>query len=333
MISDFLAVLLKLSAMFLVMAAGWAVRRGGLLTDEAGRVLSRLLVDLIFPALVFTQMLRTATPGVLRASWYVPLLGAGVIVLAKFVGWAGMPLFSRRGDRRTAVFLVALPNWVYFPLPIAAQLFGESGVRDVLLCNVGAQVMLWTVGVWTLRGVSLRGAALKGLATNYGLIATAAGIGLALAWPAARDLELLAGSEAAPARLAPAAIIQALAMLGSLTIPLSLMITGVQLGGLALSDHYPSRDFVGVLVLRLLAAPALTIGLVVTAARFGLRVPDETRLITYLIAAMPVGISCSIVTERYGGDTSLAARAIFYSTLWSIGTVPVLYALVRAFGL
>jgi len=56
------------------------------------------------------------------------------------------------------------------------------------------------------------------------------------------------------------------------------------------------------------------------------------RLTTYLIAAMPVAISCSIVTERFGGTVCLRRAPFFYSTLWSILTVPALYYLVRPAG-
>jgi hypothetical protein len=328
-VSDFLIVLLKIASMFLVMALGWAARKRALITDDAGRVLSRLLVDLIFPALIFTQMLRTVNPQVLRASWFVPLLGAGVIVIAKGVGLLGMPLFRHKGALSTAVFLVAMPNWVFFPLPIVEKLFGDAGVRDVLLCNVGAQLMLWTIGVWTLRGTMARKTAFKELAMNHGLVATVTGIGLALALPFARTLETVSVDGAPAGVLAAASVVQALAMLGSLTIPLSLVITGSQLGGLKLADHYPTRDFIGVIVLRLLVAPALTVAILTAAGSLGWRIPETTRLTVCLIAAMPVAISCSIVTERFGGDTPLASRAIFYSTLASILTVPALYYFVR----
>jgi len=262
----------------------------------------------------------------------VPILGAAVIVIAKVVGQLGMPLFRHKGALATAVFLVAMPNWVFFPLPIVEKLFGDAGVRDVLLCNVGAQLMLWTIGVWTLRGTMSRKMAFKELALNHGLVATVAGIVIALGLPFTRTLETVSMAGTSVGVLAASSVVQALAMLGSLTIPLSLVITGSQLGGLNLADHYPTRDFVGVIVLRLLVAPAVTIALVVVAALLGLRIPEVTRMTTYLIAAMPVAISCSIVTERFGGNTPLAARAIFYSTLWSIVTVPVIYWAIRALG-
>ena len=331
--SDFLVVLLKIASMFLVMALGWVARKRALITDDAGRVLSRLLVDMIFPALVFTQMLRTVNPQVLRESWFVPILGAAVIVIAKGVGHLGMPLFRHKGALATAVFLVAMPNWVFFPLPIVEKLFGDAGVRDVLLCNVGAQLMLWTIGVWTLRGTMPRKVAFKELAMNHGLVATVAGIVIALVLPFTRTLETVSVAGASAGVLSAASVVQALAMLGSLTIPLSLVITGSQLGSLNLADHYPTRDFVGVIVLRLLVAPAITIAILTAAILLGLRIPEVTRMTTYLIAAMPVAISCSIVTERFGGDTPLASRAIFYSTLGGILTVPALYYLVRLLGL
>lgn len=68
-------------------------------------------------------------------------------------------------------------------------------------------------------------------------------------------------------------------------------------------------------------------------ARFGLAIGEVPRLTGYLIAAMPVAISCSIVTERFTGETDLAAKSIFYSTLLSIVTVPVFYFVVRCFNL
>ncbi|HTV62766.1 MAG TPA: hypothetical protein VMH30_09380, partial [Verrucomicrobiae bacterium] len=67
--------------------------------------------------------------------------------------------------------------------------------------------------------------------------------------------------------------------------------------------------------------------------KMGVTIPEETRLIGYLIAAMPVAISCSVMTERLSGDTTLAAEGIFYSTFFSLLTVPAIFFLVQRFGL
>jgi len=331
--ADLPIVILKISAMFLVMALGWFARWKGYLPEAVGRIMSRFLVDLVFPALVFTQMLKTITPQVMREGWYIPLLGIGIMLVAEIVALAVIPFFSGKNKKSTAIFLTAMPNWIYLPLPIVQGLFGAAGVRDILLYNVGFQFALWTIGVWTLRSSAPDIKSLRMLVLNPGLLATVAGILLALFCPMAIGLDSVKPAGIFSFWLPALAVFQALDMLGSLTIPLSLLITGIQLGGLNLSDHIPSRSLVGVLASRLIFAPLATVLIVQLFVRLGLCIGEVPRMTGYLISAMPVAISCSIVAERFSGDTGLAAKSIFYSTLLSIVTVPVFYYVVRCFSL
>lgn len=320
--------------MFLVMAVGWFARWKGYLSENIGQTMSRLLVDLVFPALVFTQMLKTVNLQVMREGWYIPFLGVGIMVVAEIVALLIIPFFSGKGKKSTAIFLIAMPNWIYLPLPIVQGLFGEAGVRDILLYNVGFQAALWTLGIWTLRAAMPDIKSLKILLLNPGLLATAAGVIFALVFPAAEIINAGRPTGIFSGWLFVSAAFQALDMLGSLTIPLALLITGVQLGGLKMADYLPSRKLTGVLFGRLILAPIVTVLVVEMFARIGgLALGEVTRLTGYLIAAMPVAISCSIVTERFTGETDLAAKAIFYSTLLSIVTVPAFYYVVRFFNL
>jgi len=314
--------------MFLVILAGWVARHRRYLSAETTGTLSRFVVDITMPAMVFVQMLRTVDPAALRACWYQPLLGCGIFLLGLLLGLLIMPAFSRKDQRATFVFVVGLANWIYLPLPIVQALYGDEGVRTILLFNVGAQVVLWSIGVWILQGGKPDLKSLRELARNPGLIATALGILLALLLPASRTLETIVTAHS-PLTLTGGAIVQALAMVGNLTIPLSLIVTGAQLGGWDLSDHRPSRTLTGVLAGRLLLTPFVLVLLVWLAARCGFTLPHVPLMTCYIVAAMPVAVSCSIFTERFGGDTSLAARAIFYSTLLSIVTVPAIIFLIQ----
>ena len=330
--ADWQIVFLKIAAMFLVILAGWSIRRWTSWNAQTTATLSRFVVDVSFPALVFAQMIRTVDVASLRQAWFVPLLGMFIIGLGEVVGLCLAPGVRRREQRRTFVFLVSIPNWSYLPLPIAGALFGSAGLRTVLLYNVGAQIMLWSLGVGTLRrGMTLR-ESLQGLARNPGLITTLVGVGAALAMPGLRiPDEMPAGASAL--QLGWAAVLQGMTMLGDLTIPLSLVLTGAQLGELAAGEGYAGRALWGVLGARLLIVPLLVIALAQAVARCGIVVPELPRLVGYLIAAMPVAVSCSIFTERFGGDTALASRSIFVSTLLSLVTVPAMYFLVRSMGL
>src|ERR1700722_3411734 len=116
--ADWQIVLVKIAAMFLVILVGWAVRRRGYLPAETTSILSRFVVDIAFPALVFTQMLCTVTPGALHEGWFAPLLMGVLIIIAWLGGLLVAPFFCRGEQKNTFVFLTAIPNWIFLPLPI-----------------------------------------------------------------------------------------------------------------------------------------------------------------------------------------------------------------------
>ena len=327
--ADAWVVLNKIAVMFVVMLAGWLISRRGLLAAHLQTALGRLVVDGTFPALVFTQMLVTVTPATLRSSLLIPLLGLFLMAFAAGVGLVAARWLREPAQRPTFAFVIGVPNWVYLPLPIVQGLFGIEAVRIVLLFNLGAQFFLWTGGVAMVRGKFDR-SDLRQLFTNPGLLATIAGIAVALLVPGTSDWGTPQGDHGWT--WLAGIMVQALTLLGSLTIPLSLLVTGAQLSGLAWDDPGHRGLVGGVVVMRLLIAPAVTIVLLHLLVLLGLPLGDTARYTMYLVVAMPVAISCSMFAERFGGDVRLSASSIFASTLLSLVTGPALYALIRALG-
>ncbi|MCS6771679.1 MAG: AEC family transporter [Kiritimatiellae bacterium] len=302
-----------------IIAAGWWSRRRLIVGDESTRLLSRFCTDICFPALTFTQMLRII--GEWPATLQATLIGLGVFLLALSIGAAGWLTRGLPADaRRTAWLSAAIPNWIFLPLPIAGLLHGPDGVATVLLVNVSAQILLWTVGVAILRG--FRKTASSGVAAiaNPGLVATVLGVAVAAGIPESRGWFDQPGPAGSALRL--------LAAFGGLTIPLSMWVTGAQLGAIAAPWRMdpPLRR---VLWARLVLIPAITTAALATASAFH---PLSTAVFqtSVLIAAMPTAISCGVLVERYGGDRDLAGRAIFASTLLGLASVPLLLGLTHA---
>lgn len=323
-------VLLKIGMMFLVMLAGWWTCRQGYLNAALTRALSIWVVQVTFPALVFTQMLATVSASSLRRDWWVPLLAAMVLVVSGAVGYA-MARGCRvpAASRRTVVFVTAVPNWVFLPLPIAEALYGADGVRLVLMFNVGAQVMLWTAGVRTLMRPDPADPRRHDVLTNPGILATLAGGIVALLWPGAATLGQ-AHAGLGP-RLAGDVAVGALKMLGDLTIPLSLLVTGAQLREAARTERADVLPLAGVVVGRLVVAPAAVLILLWAGVRLlGMPLSDADFITVAVIATMPVAVSCTMFVERFGGDRKLTATGIFYTTLLSLGTVPLAVLVCRA---
>ncbi len=307
-------VLSKIAVVLLVFLGGWVARRRGLLDASSVAACSRLVVDVAFPALVLVELPRTVTPAVLEAAWPIPLTGLLVVGGGMLLGRA----LTRDG---TSAFLVGLPNWIFLPLLIADGLYGSAGVRVVLLFNVGAQVSLWTLGVRTLGGPG----SLKGL-LNPGLAATGAGLALALWVPEVRDWAR--GGGGGGVGLAGRTGAEALAVVGQICVPLSLFVTGAQLAEQGWAGG--ARGLPRVLLGRLVVVPALVVGALWLAR--GAFTP-EARAVLTIIAAMPVAISGSLFSQRFGGDAGLAARAVLVSTVLALGTVPGLLWLLGRTGI
>jgi hypothetical protein len=51
-------------------------------------------------------------------------------------------------------------------------------------------------------------------------------------------------------------------------------------------------------------------------------------IVTYILSAMPVANSAVLFATTCGGDTELAAKGVFITTLFSLITVPVVIMLV-----
>lgn len=316
-------VFLKIAVMFLVMVAGWWASRRDILPPVLTKALSVLVVQLTFPCLIVYQMLGTVNPEALGRGWWVPLFALASIALAAGVGRVMGPFFGvAAGSRRTFTFLTAIPNWVFLPLPIAEGLYGGDGVRFVLLYNFGAQIVLWSYGIRILQGGKPGLPVWRSLLGNAGIWATLGGAAVALLWPGAARLGH--SGQGSGLWLFGDSLVGGLKMIGDLTIPLSLLATGAQLGAMVKTSDFNWRPLAGVTTARLLVAPALTILLMKAVVLLaGVHLTEAEFITAVVIVAMPVAISCTMFAERFGGDGALSASSIFTSTLISLVTVPL----------
>lgn len=316
-------VFLKIAIMFLVMVSGWWASRREYLTPNLTKALGVLVVQLTFPSLIVVQMLGTINLTALRRGWWIPVFALVSLMLAAWVGKLLAPVFRIEPEkRRTFSFLIATPNWVFLPLPIAEGLYGAEGIRFVLLYNFGAQIVLWTYGVRIMQNSRTEMPTWRILLGNAGILATVGGAVVALVWPGAA---MLGHSRAHGGwGMVGDSVIGSLKMIGDLTIPLSLLVTGAQLGKMVKVSDFHWRPLAGVTAGRLLIAPAITIVLLKSFMMLtGVRLNEVEFITGTIILAMPVAISCTMFAERFDGDVQLSASGIFSSTLISLVSVPL----------
>jgi malate permease and related proteins len=291
---------------FAVIAAGAGARRLAWLKAEADESLLKLVVNFLYPCLIFDNALGNEAlrePGNLLAA---PALGfvmmGGGILLAYAV--AKRTGFAVGGGLRTFAFSVGIFNYGYMAIPLVEELFGREALGVLFVFNVGCEAAIWTVGIVMLAGVSLRDGGWRRLLNPpiYALV-------LAV-------LLNLANGDA----WLPGILRQSIRMTAACAVPLGLLV----IGGTLVEYFAAPRTLVDRKVsplacaLRLGVIPLGMLGLAVA-----LPVPPELRGVIVVQAAMPAGILPIVIAKHYGGQPLVAVQVVLGTTAVGLFVVPL----------
>ncbi len=309
---NYLALLGAIAPVFVIIAAGYAIRRAGWLTADADASLLRVVVNLLYPCLILDTIL--GNPAIAHASntLLAPVVGFITVALGYFCSYAAAPMFGIRDvrARRTFAFTTGIYNYGYIALPIVQKLFdGAPGLPQrnagvLFIHNVGVEAGLWTIGVMILSGASSPRDAWKRVLSVPLLAIVSA---LLLNFAGARYWM-------PPFMLAP------IHSMGAAAIPVGLILTGAVFADLARERAQDSLlgVSIGACTLRLGALPIAFLLL----ARF-LPCTEELRHVIVVQAAMPCAVIPVILARHYGGDPAVAFRLVFVTTVAGLFTIPL----------
>ncbi len=294
---------------FLIMAAGFFLRRFNRMAAAADGTVITLAVSVTYPAYILRALVDNPN---LREPGNVglPVLcGVGFVLVGMVIGWLVAPLFGLNtgGGRRTFSLACSVQNYGYLPIPIMDAIFHDGPWKGVLFVySLGIELAIWSVGVMLLSG-DWR----KGLKQAVNPVTGAIVIGLVL-----NSLKL--------DHAYPAWSFRLLDMLGNCAIPLGLLVAGATLADLvrqpgAFADW--RTPFASVL-LRLLLLPALMLGVAML-----LPLTPVFRQVLAVQAAMPGAVFPIILARRYGGHEPTAVRVLVFTTAVSFFTIPAVVAL------
>ena len=130
--------------LFLLIGAGAAAIKTGVLKPEGRQTLSNLLVYLVVPAMIVHSYMMDFSEEILHN-----LLAAfGLSVLAILIGTVlTLALTARQKDRRAPIFRFAsvFSNAAYMGFPLISALFGSEG-----LLYASAYVTVFNILLWTM---------------------------------------------------------------------------------------------------------------------------------------------------------------------------------------
>lgn len=297
--------LLIVLPVFALIAVGVVARRVHWVEGEAETSLIRLVVNVLFPCLIFetvagNPLLRE--PGNLLLP---PLVGFGITWLGLRAGLLVARLIGLHVGTglRTFALAVGITNYGYLPLPIMQSIWGPESVAVLLVHNVGVEIAIWTVGVLVLSGQSLR----------EGWRRLLSPIVITLVLAVATNLSGLTPH-------LPRPLLATIHALGVCGVPLGLIMTGVNLAGHLQEPRtlFDRKVSLAAMLLRLGVLPVLLLLL----ARF-LPLPLELKRVILVQAAMPTAMVSIILARLYGGHPRTAVQIVLGTTALGLFVIPL----------
>lgn len=301
---SYAALLATIAPVFLMIGAGWGVRRFGLMDQGAENGLTRLIIYFLYPCLMLHIILGNRALDEPRVLILAPLFGflitAGGVLIALFTAaWFGIKPGVRR---RTFAAVTGVFNYGYIPIPIATLLFDLETVGVLVVFNVGVEIAIWTVALVVMSGQWDRRAWRKLL--NPPLIT------LFIALP----LNFLGAGD-----WMPDFVLKTVGMLGQCAIPLGILLIGVVyyelLKGIKWQEHL--NISLGACVLRLAMLPLIILGIA-----WLLPLPIELKRVMAIQAAMPCGVFTVLLARYFKADTETAIRIAISTTVVGVLLIP-----------
>lgn len=294
----------RMAELFIIMMLGWLIYKIKLVDDGFVKRFSRLILDVALPAMILASVLKleerqsaadVVTALLVAAALFFAVLPALGLLLAKL-------LFVKRESVGLYTFMNAYSNVGFMGFPIIGALYGSVGLFYAAIFNLVFNLSIYTLGIWIMN----RGRR-DAVSFNLRLLRTP-GVIVAAAAIAIYFLNVSF----------PKVIADSVDAVGSITSPSAMLLIGCTLAKMDVKSVFGEWRLYPWTILKQIAVPLLL------WVPFTLVIKNEMLLnVTYILTAMPVANSSVLFATTYGGDSELAAKAVFLTTLISLVTVPI----------
>lgn len=307
---DFLHILTQMLMILGIVLVGLFAAKRNLWSGDLDRKLSIFIMNISMPALILASVM-----GKDLAFENSELLALTVVAVVNYVILIGLAYLvpsiwkvnrSRRGILK---FMLAFGNVSFIGYPVCDAVFGPKAVFCASVLNIPFNLLVFTIGVSFINGGKARSAFSPRLILSPCVIASLIAVVIAVC-----RIQM------------PAPVGEWFHLLGDLTIPCALLIIGSSLSHIPVRDMLGNRFVYAMTLLRLLVLP-LTVGGVLALMGINPFVCD----VAVVLSAMPVATNGIMLCLQYGQDERVMTQGLFFTTLLSVVTIPLVAYLASLF--
>ncbi len=297
---DSAVVFFEVLILFILMLAGFIAAKTKIIGETSRGQLSSFIINITLPVVILMSSQMDFTQEKIENSLW--LLGMSVLMFFISIGISHF-LYKKAGNDKEKVlkFSTVFSNSAYMGFPVLYALLGSEGVFYGAVFLIPFNVFLWTYGILIFKKHNSFKQLIKDVMSPSMIAMLIAflflGFSIRVPYPLNKGLDII----------------------GGLTTPLSMIVIGATLATVKFKTMISDKWIYIVSAVRLLLLPAVSFGLF-----FWLSPPEMSLTILVLLVGMPCAAATTIFAQQFGGDAKLASGIVSFSTILSIGTIPLL---------
>ncbi|MGN1204671.1 MAG: AEC family transporter [Lachnospiraceae bacterium] len=284
--------------LFLLIALGYLAAKKGIIRKSVRSALTDLFIYFILPCNIFNAFHVDFAEGFIVKGFIIIV---AMLVNQAFCLLLSRVLYNKKPPEKKKVFQYGTlcSNCGFMGNPIIQGVYGNEGLLYGSIALIPMRIFMWSFGLSVFTKTD-RKHLLKQLLTHPCIIAVELGI-----------LRMVTGINL------PVFVDKTVGSLSNCVTALSMIVIGSILAEVNFKTIFEADVFFYSFI-RLILIPGVTL-LVMKL----LHIDAILTGVTVLLAGMPAASLTAILAEKYNGDSLLASKCVFVSTIISIFTLPV----------
>lgn len=285
--------------LLIYLGVGMYCRKKDIIDNAAKKKLIDLILKITLPCMIFNSFNKPLTPDILKKTALAFIVAFCIAILSYLLGKV---LYNRYPLERKSIlqYCTLVNNSGFLGMPMVSAVYGADGLLYASIFIIPNRIMMWTAGL-SLFTVSDFKSKCKNILLNPCIITVFLGL-------ARRILNIPF----------PEFLDKAVANIGAVTSPLSMMVIGTMLVGISWKTLFEPSIFY-LAAVRLMILPLIALVLM-NALHFD---PMLTG-VSLILTGMPAGSTSALLAAKYGADEDYASWCIITTTLISLITTPIL---------
>lgn len=307
---DILHIITQMLMIFGIVLVGLFAAKRNLWAGDLDRKLSIFIMNISMPALILASVM-----GKDLAFENSELISLAVVAVVNYIVLIGLayliPHLFKVNKARLGIsrFMLAFGNVSFIGYPVCDAVFGSKAVFCASVLNIPFNLLVFTIGVSFINGGKAKSAFSPRLILSPCVIASLIAVVIAVA-----RIQI------------PTPVGEWFHLLGDLTTPCALLIIGSSLSHIPVRDMLGNRFVYSMTLLRLFILP-LAVGGVLALMGINPFVSD----VAVVLSAMPVATNGIMLCLQYGKDERVMTQGIFFTTLLSVISIPLVAYLASLF--